>query len=244
MGIWAWVDLENVMSRLRFTLQGLCAILALLAFVVVPTGTSSAGPEPGESTTPPPHPAEVALLDELAAWSEEPAEHQPSFEIGMFEAGVGAATRATELAGVPYAEILLAAAENHSVDPLLLAAIVEVESRFDPRAVSPVGARGLMQLMPAHAAADPFDPAQNVDAGARYLGRLLERYDADLQLALAAYNAGPANVSRFGGVPPFRETRRYIEKVTRLYRQRLESAWAAEGRAVPERGVEVVGLGA
>lgn len=102
----------------------------------------------------------------------------------------------------------------------LVEAVARAESALNPYAVSPAGALGLMQLMPATARAfgvtDPFDPAQNVEAGARYLRHLLDRFGGDLKLALAAYNAGPGAVRRFGGVPPYRETRRYVEKVLAL----------------------------
>ncbi|GAB4376552.1 MAG: hypothetical protein Kow0062_16980 [Acidobacteriota bacterium] len=113
------------------------------------------------------------------------------------------------------------AAEESGLDPALLAAVIEVESAFDPFAVSPKGAAGLMQLMPGTArelsVEDPFDAEENVAAGARWLRRLLERYDGDLDLALAAYNAGENAVARYGGVPPFPETQRYVELVRERY---------------------------
>lgn len=114
------------------------------------------------------------------------------------------------------------AAAESQIEADLLRAVIVVESGFDPKAVSPKGARGLMQLMPATARAygarDASDPAQNVRAGARYLAELISRYESDLELALAAYNAGETAVERHGGrVPPFAETRRYIPKVMRVY---------------------------
>ena len=111
------------------------------------------------------------------------------------------------------------AARPHGVAPELVAAVVRAESAFQPRAVSVKGASGLMQLMPATArrfGVGPdriFDPQANVDAGVRYLAWLLERFEDDLSLALAAYNAGEGTVDRYGGVPPFRETRGYIQKI-------------------------------
>jgi len=115
-----------------------------------------------------------------------------------------------------------AAARRHGLDPGLVLAVVGVESAFEPRAVSPRGARGLMQLMPGTATslgvADAFDPAQNLEAGARHLQSLVGRYAGDLPRALAAYNAGAGAVDRFGGVPPYRETRDYVRKVLRRYK--------------------------
>lgn len=112
-------------------------------------------------------------------------------------------------------------ARKHGLDPALVLAVISVESAFQPAAVSPKGAQGLMQLMPATArelgVTDALDPAQNVDGGVRYLRALVEQYKGDLRLALAAYNAGAGAVKRHGGVPPYRETRDYVEKVLKRY---------------------------
>jgi len=113
------------------------------------------------------------------------------------------------------------AARRHGLDPALVRAVVAVESGFQPEAVSPKGAKGLMQLMPATArelgVADPFDAAANLDGGSRYLRSLLARYEGDLAKALAAYNAGMGAVARHRGVPPYAETRRYVQKVLGRY---------------------------
>ena len=122
----------------------------------------------------------------------------------------------SSLAG-PYAEMIRRAAQRHGLDPILLAAVAEIESGFDPRAVSHKGAAGLLQLMPETArrfgVTDSFDPGQNVEGGARYLRWLLTRFSGDEQLALAGYNAGEGAVDRYQGIPPFPETERYVVQV-------------------------------
>ena len=110
---------------------------------------------------------------------------------------------------------------QHGLDPELVRAVIRVESNYDPRAVSQRGAQGLMQLMPGTVnrfrVPDPFNAEQNIRGGTQYLKYLLERFRGDLKLALAAYNAGENNVDRHGGVPPFRETTSYLEKIFRIY---------------------------
>ena len=116
-----------------------------------------------------------------------------------------------------FREQIEAAAARHDLDPALVAAVIQQESAGNPRAVSPAGARGLMQLMPSTArllgVRDSFDPQQNIEGGARYLKQMLERFGGDERLALAAYNAGPSAVERYAGVPPYRETRDYLKRV-------------------------------
>ena len=115
-------------------------------------------------------------------------------------------------------EIILREATRHGVRPELVRAVIQVESAFNPHARSAKGAMGLMQLMPTTASdlrvVNPYDPEQNIRGGVAYLRRLLDRYDNDEELALAAYNAGPGTVARYGNqVPPFRETRAYLQRV-------------------------------
>lgn len=140
---------------------------------------------------------------------------------------------------VPFEELIRAAAEKHGVEAQLIASVIAVESNFNPRAVSRKQAQGLMQLMPETAArfavADPFDPAQNIEAGTRYLKELLAKYDQDLRLALAAFNAGPEKVEKYQGVPPYDETQNYIRKVTEEVKKnkRKASTRRAQGREEP-----------
>ena len=119
----------------------------------------------------------------------------------------------------PYGELIYGAGERHAINPALLAAVVRAESAFQARAVSHKGAQGLMQLMPATArrfgldGAEVFEPEKNIDAGARYLSWLADRFDDNLAHVLAAYNAGEGTVDRYQGVPPYRETRTYLKRI-------------------------------
>lgn len=120
-----------------------------------------------------------------------------------------------------YDHIIQRAAQTHRVSAGLIKAVMHTESGFNPSARSPVGAQGLMQLMPATAkrfnVSNAFDPEQNILAGSKYLSILLKRFNGNTHLALAAYNAGEGNVSKYGGIPPFKETRDYVQRVTSRY---------------------------
>nr|WP_321403163.1 transglycosylase SLT domain-containing protein [uncultured Desulfobacter sp.] len=120
-----------------------------------------------------------------------------------------------------YDNIILKAAGTFGVDRALIKAVIHAESGFDPNAVSSKGARGLMQIMPQNDGlleiSNPFDPSQNIMGGTRYLKRMLTRYDEKLSLALAAYNAGPSAVDKYNNIPPYDETRTYVQRVMSLY---------------------------
>jgi soluble lytic murein transglycosylase-like protein len=121
----------------------------------------------------------------------------------------------------PFEPLIQQHASRQGVRPDLVRAVIQVESAFNPRAVSPKGAMGLMQLMPATArelgVADPFNPAENIRGGVMYLRQLLDRYNHDEQLALAAYNAGPTAVDKYGSkIPPYKETQNYVQKISGL----------------------------
>ena len=124
---------------------------------------------------------------------------------------------------VPWREIARSEAARKNLDPLLVKAVIQVESGENPEALSSKGAMGLMQLMPGTARAlgvsDPFKPRDNVVGGVKYLSQMVERFRGRLDLALAAYNAGPTAVDRFHGIPPYTETRNYVTKVMDAYRR-------------------------
>jgi len=149
--------------------------------------------------------------------------------------GAGAGTGAS----TPYAAEIDAAAAKYNVDPALLRGLIRQESNFNANATSPAGARGLTQLMPGTAAAlgvDPSVPAQAIEGGAKYLRQQLDRFGNDPAKALAAYNAGPGAVQRYGGVPPYAETQNYVRKVMGYaaeYRQAAPASASAAAATVP-----------
>ena len=138
-------------------------------------------------------------------------------------------------------DIFAQASETYGVPLNLLKAVAKAESNFQPEVTSRAGAMGVMQLMPATAESlgvtDPYDARQNIMGGAKYLANMLERYDGDVTLALAAYNAGSGNVKKYGGVPPFKETRNYIQKVLNYMGQDLGTVGAVPARSVEDPGI-------
>jgi hypothetical protein len=221
--------------------------LCTVAFTLFATPSDPAAPP---NSIPLPDPEEVELLGELVEWiSGTPAEGGSfhAFEAGdlsdairsrpqsfeLFRKYNGSEASRRFLREVPYGDAIFLTARRYELDSLLLAALVEVESGFRPEVVSAAGAIGLTQLMPDTAAwlgaSDVHDPEANLDTGARYLSFLLDQYDGDVSLALAAYNAGPGNVDRFGDIPPFRETRSYVDRVLGRYLDHHQRVWRTSG---------------
>jgi soluble lytic murein transglycosylase-like protein len=141
------------------------------------------------------------------------------------------------LRDLPVGSAMAVAAERHHVDGLLVAAIVETESGFSPSRVSPQGAVGLMQVLPStgedYGVQNLLDPRVNLDVGSRYLGELITDFRGNLELAVAAYNAGPGAVERYGGVPPYRETQDYVKRVLTLYGRHHRTAGAGRDPIAP-----------
>ena len=156
-----------------------------------------------------PHPDPVPEPDPPAAQAEQDAQKVPSINVQSL------------LQSTPYGEIISAVSQAHGVDPLLVRALIQVESNYKPRAKSSKGAMGLMQLMPQTAreykVQNPYDPRANIEAGISKLKSLIDKWG--VELALAAYNAGEGAVQRFNGVPPYRETQGYVTRILSLWRQ-------------------------
>jgi soluble lytic murein transglycosylase-like protein len=172
--------------------------------------------------------AVAPATDNTAAFSEAmsaaaaPAGTNANANFASLASPIGTATIATGgasalPAGTPYGSEITAAAQRNGLDPALLAGLIKQESGFNPNARSGAGAQGLTQLMPGTAAGlgvtNPLEPAQAIEGGAKYLKQQLDRFGGDVARALAAYNAGPGAVQRFGGVPPYAETQNYVRAV-------------------------------
>jgi soluble lytic murein transglycosylase-like protein len=181
------------------------AVVARVAELQSLIGLSAPAPAPAAASS-----AFASQLASATAATAAPAATTAS--AGLMSVG------ASELpADVPYGAEITAAAKKHGIDPALLAGLVKQESGFNPTAGSSAGARGLTQLMPGTAAGlgvtDVLDPIQNLDGGAKYLRQQLDAFGGDVTRALAAYNAGPGAVQRYGGVPPYAETQNYVRIV-------------------------------
>ncbi|HKH48486.1 MAG TPA: lytic transglycosylase domain-containing protein [Thermoanaerobaculia bacterium] len=235
-------------QRLRFSLF---STLLFVGFSLLPVPSDPAIPDPQQPGS------QKRALEDLARWAVGVPSRQGHVPVvthrdlraalaakpqpqrhTLLPEGLAPEARRKFLSDLPFGSAMAVAAERHDVDGLLLAAVVEAESRFVPNAVSPRGAVGLMQVQPAtgamYGARNLSDPHVNLDVGSRYLRQLLRDYGGNLELALAAYNAGPAAVERYGGVPPFRETREYVKKVMRLYERHQRSLGDS---ALPRAGV-------
>src|ERR1700730_14298970 len=226
-----------IRKRLRAPFLALPPAL-FLVLSLLPTPSATAPPQPRQ--LPPAFDGDLLRRD-LASWMATPwsrprgrgaspvvsaadlavalAERPPQ-RVEMFEHDDTAARREV-LRHLPYGPALARICDRNRVDSLLVASVVEAESRFEADAVSPEGAVGLMQLLPStgrdYGVRNLFDPAANLDAGSRYLGGLLTRFRGDRELAVAAYNAGPEVVARYRRVPPFRETQNFVRKVMASY---------------------------
>lgn len=223
--------------------------IGMVLFVIVSLSSPPTLPSVPDQRPTPPSPEEIYLLEEVAEWvlghpfsadfsvyehadlAGAVQQRRQSFE--LFRAYGPEADRRDLVRALPYGELIDNAAERLSIDSLLLASIMEAESGFNPYAMSPQGALGLMQVMPntagVYSIEDLLEPEVNIEVGARYFVRLLEQFDGDVALALASYNAGPGMVKRYGGLPPFPETRHYVDRVLTRYVRLQRNLWQSSG---------------
>lgn len=233
--------------RRRKSLIGIAA-LAFLVMSLDSTPSVPSVPDPLEMANAP-TPEEILALEELAGWllggpessgleAMSPRdlrtvirEKPRTFE--LFRSYNREEERLEYVHNLPFGEQIADAAGSQDLDPLLVAALVGAESSFIPRAVSPQGAIGLMQVMPStgrlFGADDLGNPSINLEIGCRYLRSLLDDFDSNLEMALAAYNAGPTAVARYGGVPPYPETRTYVARVISSYVDHHHRVWETSG---------------
>lgn len=223
--------------------------IATALFLIVSFNSPPTLPSVPKDLPAPPTLAEIRVLEELAEWvlgqpiSDEfrafrgvnvvdaAQDRKQSFE--LFRSYGEPTARQALVERMPYGRLIDRAARRHQIDGLLLASIMEAESGFNPYAISPRGALGLMQVMPDtagfHTVEDLLEPAVNIELGSRYIARLLDEFEGDVTLALAGYNAGPAMVKRYGGLPPFPETQRYVDRVLTRYVRLQRSLWQTSG---------------
>lgn len=192
----------------------------------------------------------IALFDDAWLPQNDPQNEQREVKRDVFHeemARINNVIRRQFFANaMPYGDIIHEKAIKYDVDPALVAAVIEQESKFHRTAHSSVGARGLMQLMPRTGrwlgARNLYDPAQNVDAGVKYIKYLQHRFDGNVKNTIAAYNAGEGNVKRYNGIPPFRETQTYVKRVMSNYQKRNEQwrDFSAEHAGVADDGVRTL----
>jgi soluble lytic murein transglycosylase-like protein len=208
------MSIESVMSRV----DQIQAMLAGVTTTPASPGATSFSNALADASTSAALSDGTAPTDPAAATGTLASLTAPAGGIAAYGATPTGATTGGDLpASVPYAAQITAAAKANGIDPALLAGLIKQESGFNPNAGSAAGARGLTQLMPSTAAGlgvtNVLDPAQSIQAGAKYLKEQLDAFGGDVTKALAAYNAGPGAVKRFGGVPPYAETQNYVRAV-------------------------------